>query len=106
MHATLLRRNRIAKPAGGAELPDENAASGTDIVRAVEILALDIDLTLGPLLQVGGERPVFAGEEGPLEGRGVHDQLPSNTGVRFSTNARYARSKSSPCMHCACILAS
>src|SRR5690606_38649451 len=55
----------------------------------------------GEALDLGRERAVALIEEGPGEkgaiGHGA--QLPSNAGGRFSTNARYARRKSSVCMH-------
>src|SRR5690606_8440520 len=89
--------HRMAQQAGLGQTCDQRAAGGADL----GVLAQIGKRARGEMLDLGRERAVALVEEGPREegaiGHGA--QLPSNAGGRFSTNARYARRKSSVCMH-------
>ncbi len=81
----VLRRHAGPKPARLAQEPHEHPASAVDV--ALVLLDVRAHHFFGPILEPRGEVAMPRLEEGPSEEAAVGHQLPSKTGLRFSTKA-------------------
>src|SRR5436190_2817588 len=117
LRAAVRARNTVFEPSARTQLFRELAAHRIDIrlrCRRAERAAENItgarggrrrELSFCPQAQIPRELVVPVLEERPAQML-VQAQFPSNVGVFFATNARYARSKSPVCMQIACVCAS